>query len=76
MEGQVSDMLERLAVLSHLMGAVQRDANCTAAVEAAGILGREGSAFGGDSEHVRLELLMRQEDFELMADKLQHAAGQ
>lgn len=51
-----------------------------AAVRSVGIVGRSGVAFGASKAWVRLELLMRQETFELLCSKLRtlvgrHAAG-
>mmetsp|Transcript_19687 Transcript_19687/g.47184 ORF Transcript_19687/g.47184 Transcript_19687/m.47184 type:complete len:104 (-) Transcript_19687:236-547(-) len=42
-----------------------------AAMAAAGIRGRGGPMFGVASSFVRLELLMREETFELLAEKLE-----
>ena len=53
---------------------LQRDPDCAETMRSAGLLNRAASGFGAGPEFVRLELLMRQEDFELMADKLQKLA--
>ena len=53
---------------------LQRDPDCAETMLAAGLLNRAASGFGAGPENVRLELLMRQEEFELMADKLQKLA--
>ena len=44
--------------------------NATAAMASVGIHGRAGPQFGGLNRQVRLELLMREETFELLAAKL------
>ena len=53
---------------------LQRDPDCAETMLSAGLLNRAASGFGAGPEFVRLELLMRQEEFELMADKLQKLA--
>lgn len=53
------------------MHCVQRDPDCMATLGRGGIVGRPGPAFGSDASHVRLELLMRAENFDFMVQKLQ-----
>jgi Allinase len=52
---------------------VQRDPDCLKTLQDGGILGRAASAFGMDASYVRVELLMRPEEFDMliqMLDKL------
>ena len=44
--------------------------DATAALEVAGVRGRAGDKFGAGVQFVRLELLMREETFDLMLEKL------
>lgn len=54
---------------------VQHDPDCMAVLEGGGLLGRPGPAFGSDPSHMRLELLMRAETFDMMAEKLQRLSS-
>ncbi|KAK9816534.1 hypothetical protein WJX72_001636 [[Myrmecia] bisecta] len=55
-----------------------RDPDCYATLSSGpgGIKGRPGQLFGSTPDYVRLELLMRPEEFEVMATKLDRLAGQ
>lgn len=48
----------------------QEDKNCYEILEAAGINGSQGSAFGADNRYVRLSLISSQDDFEILINKL------
>ena len=45
--------------------------DATAAMASVGIKGRPGGAFGAPARFVRLQLLMREETFEILAAKLE-----
>ena len=49
---------------------VQRDPDCMVAIGSAGIVGRAGDQFGAGPEYVRIELLMRWEEFLIVVRKL------
>jgi hypothetical protein len=49
---------------------LQRDPDCLVALGSAGIVGRAGDMFGAGPEYVRIELLMRWEEFLVLAQKL------
>ena len=48
----------------------QHGGSALAAMASVGIRGRDGVAFGGTRAQCRLELLMREETFQLLAEKL------
>ncbi|KAH6826864.1 Pyridoxal phosphate transferases superfamily protein [Perilla frutescens var. hirtella] len=50
----------------------EEDSNCTAVLDAAKIIGREGRLFGSDDHYVRLSLIRRQDDFDLLLRRLTH----
>lgn len=50
----------------------QEDTNCHEILEAAGIIGRQGSMFGADNRYVRLSLVQSQDDFEILINKLRN----
>lgn len=54
---------------------VQRDPDCMATLERGGLLGTSGAEYGSDLSHVRVELLMRAETFDMMAEKLQRMSS-
>eukprot|EP00884_Botryococcus_braunii_P004197 jgi/Botrbrau1/13779/Bobra.0056s0031.1 len=53
----------------------ERDHDCYEALKAGGVLGRPGSAFGMEPSYVRVELLMRAKEFDLLIQKLYLLAG-
>ncbi|KAL0352495.1 UNVERIFIED_CONTAM: Tryptophan aminotransferase-related protein 4 [Sesamum calycinum] len=48
----------------------EEDSNCSAVLQAAKIIGREGSLFASDDRYVRLSLLRSQDDFDLLLRRL------
>ncbi|KAK7315307.1 hypothetical protein VNO77_33847 [Canavalia gladiata] len=50
----------------------EEDKNCYEILEAAGIIGRQGSVFSADNRYVRLSLIRSQDDFEILINKLRN----
>ncbi|TKY46072.1 Tryptophan aminotransferase-related protein 4 [Spatholobus suberectus] len=50
----------------------QQDKNCYEILEAAGIIGREGSLYIADNRYVRLSLIRSQDDFEILTINLRN----
>lgn len=48
----------------------EEDSNCTAVLDAAKILGRQGRLFDSDARYVRLSLIKRNDDFDLLLSRL------
>ena len=46
------------------------DKECYTVLKEAGIIGREGSRFGGESSYVRLSLLKSQDDFDALLHRI------
>ncbi|KAL5122864.1 Tryptophan aminotransferase-related protein 4 [Glycine soja] len=47
----------------------QEESNCYEILEAAGIIGREGSDYSADNRYLRLSLIKSQDDFEILINK-------
>ena len=48
----------------------EEDEDCYTVLKTAGIIGRQGTAFGGGSRYVRLSLIKTQDDFDLLMRKI------
>ncbi|KAG4952361.1 hypothetical protein JHK82_045231 [Glycine max] len=50
----------------------QQDKNCYEILEAAGIIGRQGSDYSADNRYLRLSLIRSEDDFEILINKLKN----
>lgn len=55
---------------AHALMRAQRDPDCMVTIGSSGIVGRAGDQFGAGPEYVRIELLMRWQEFLILVQKL------
>ena len=61
-----------LAAYAWLKCERQQDKNCYEILEAAGIIGRQGSDYSADNRYLRLSLIRSEDDFEILINKLKN----